>query len=190
MKKSVFKNAGCRAAMCSNLSDLKTVRDNGMTPIGGIGLNAYNSESVSVLKQFSCRAVTMSPELYLSDICRMNTALPKGVFAYGRLPLMLTKNCPISNGMKCSDCNKSQTLTDRKGTKFPVRCRAGLSEVLNSVPIYLADRLSELSGTDFMLLYFTDETPDEVERIINAYRFGSAPAAGSYTRGLYYRKVD
>ncbi len=186
----VFKNAGCRAAMCSNLSDLKTVRDNGMTPIGGIGLNAYNSESVSVLKQFSCRAVTMSPELYLSDICRMNTALPKGVFAYGRLPLMLTKNCPISNGMKCSDCNKSQVLTDRKGTKFPVRCRAGLSEVLNSVPIYLADRLSELSGTDFMLLYFTDETPDEVERIINAYRLGSAAAAGSYRRGLYYRKVD
>jgi len=90
----------------------------------------------------------------------------------------------------CEECGRNQVLTDRLGTQFPVRCRAGFSEVLNSVPIYLADRLSEIKGIDFMLLYFTDEDKSMVERIINAYRFGAGVANGGYTRGLYYRKVD
>ncbi|MBE6728171.1 MAG: U32 family peptidase [Ruminococcaceae bacterium] len=186
----IFKNHGCKAALCGNLANIKTVKDMSLAPIAGLGLNAYNSESVSVMKSMGCRAVTMSPELYLSDICKMNTALPKGIFAYGRLPLMLTKNCPVANGMSCEECGRNQVLTDRLGTQFPVRCRAGFSEVLNSVPIYLADRLSEIKGIDFMLLYFTDEDKSMVERIINAYRFGAGVANGGYTRGLYYRKVD
>ena len=118
----------------------------------------------------------------------MDAALPKGIFAYGRLPLMLTRNCPVKNGMSCSVCGRRQFLIDRRDVKFPVRCRGAFSELLNSVPIYLADRISDLQGLDFLLLSFTDESAQEVKDVINAYRFGAPPAA-DYTRGLYYRNV-
>ena len=183
-----FKNRGCKAAICSDLGGLAAALTAGLAVIGGTGLNAATSESVSVLKELGCRAAIISPELYLSDITRSDTAIPKGIFAYGRLPLMLMRNCPVKNGVSCAVCGRSRSLTDRKGIEFPVRCRGRYSELLNSVPIYLADRLSETEGLDFLLLYFTDETPAEVRRIISAYRRGAAPS-GDYTRGLYYRTV-
>lgn len=183
-----FKNRGCRAALCGELAALSAVQAAGLAAVGGVGLNAANSESVSVLRDLGCRAAILSPELYLTEICRTDTAIPKGIFAYGRLPLMLTRSCPIKNGQSCAACGRSSSLTDRRGTEFPVRCRAGFSEVLNSVPIYLADRLSDTEGLDFLLLHFTDETPDEVQRILNDYRHGGTPPRG-FTRGLYYRTV-
>ena len=45
---------------------------------------------------------------------------------------MLTRNCPIKNGKTCAECDKKGKLTDRKGIEFPVMCRAGYSEILNS----------------------------------------------------------
>ena len=71
------------------------------------------------------------------------------------------------------------------GIKFPVRCRMGYSEMLNSVPIWLADRKNELSF-DFGVLYFTGESKDRVNEIILAYKNGYS-ADIKHTRGLYYR---
>lgn len=183
-----FKNRGCRAALCGDLGALTAARNAGLVPVGNVGLNASNSESISVLKELGCRAAIVSPELLLCDIVKMDAAVPKGAFAYGRLPLMLTRNCPVKNGMSCSVCGRRQFLTDRREVKFPIRCRGAFSELLNSVPIYLADRIPDLQGLDFLLLSFTDESAQEVKDIINAYRFGAPPAA-DYTRGLYYRNV-
>ena len=67
-----------------------------------------------------------------------------------------------------------------------MRCRAGASEMLNSVPVWLADRRDDLKSVDFAVLYFTDETADDVRKIIDSYKKG-LPPRGSYTRGLFYR---
>ena len=58
--------------------------------------------------------------------------------------------------------------------------------MLNSVPIWLADRRTDLKAVDFAVLYFTDEDGKNVKEIINAYKNGSSPKT-EYTRGLYYR---
>jgi len=116
---------------------------------------------------------------------------------YGRLPLMLTRNCPAANSPKgCLHCSKAlPELTDRRGIKFPVRCFGACSEVLNSVPLFLADRLSEVRSTDFGTLLFTDESPAEAANIIEAYRAAlrGEPVArkeSGFTRGLYNRGIE
>ena len=102
---------------------------------------------------------------------------------------MLTRNCPIKNGKRCDECKGKSYLTDRMGIRFPVVCNMGTSEVLNSRPIYLADRLDEIKNIDFITLYFTRESGEAVDRILDAYRKGKA-AKGDFTRGLTYRGVE
>ena len=102
---------------------------------------------------------------------------------------MLTRNCPVRNGVDCKECKRQNCLTDRKGIDFPVRCENGFSQLYNSVPTYMLDRLSEIRGTSFDMLVFTNETKEEVRGILNAYRLHSAPK-GEYTRGLFTRGVE
>ena len=62
------------------------------------------------------------------------------------------------------------------------------TEILNAQALYLADRLEDLKNISFITLYFTDEGPDEIKKIIDEYRFGYS-SKDNITRGLYYRGV-
>lgn len=182
-----MKKQGFTAAWCGNLAAVEIAKKSGFEIIAGMGMNAYNSETVDVLREMGAGSVTLSPELRMNDAVRMKTSIPKGIFAYGRLPLMLTRNCPAANGHSCDKCDKNVCLTDRKQIEFPVKCRAGYSEVLNSLPIYIGDKLADTIGLDFLVLYFTDEKPDTVKRVIDAYKRGLSARGDGFTRGLYYR---
>ena len=63
-----------------------------------------------------------------------------------------------------------------------------MSELLNSTPIYLADKQDDLQNLDYQILYFTIESAKEVDQIIKDYH-DSAESKKTYTRGLYYRSV-
>ena len=131
--------------------------------------------------------ITLSPEMLLTSIKRVNAPLKRGIVGYGYLPLMLTRNCPLKNTLGCKKCRgKGAYLTDRMGEKFFVRCTTNASEVFNSKPIYLADRLDELCGLSFITLYFTNESELECAEIISAYQNGGEKR-DNITRGLYYR---
>lgn len=65
----------------------------------------------------------------------------------------------------------------------------GCSELLNAVPLYLADRLQELPHLAFSYLHFTDETPERVAEVLREYREGGVPPK-PFTRGLYKRGVE
>ena len=180
-----FKEKGFTHALCSTVADFCLAEDIGFSVIGGMGLNVFNSYSAKALFDRNAAAVILSPEIQLTDAAKISGNT--GIVAYGNIPLMLTANCPIKNKMSCKDCGRTQGLTDRMGVFFPVRCRMGMSEILNSRPIWLADRMKEIN-TDFAVLYFTDETPPRVSDIIDAYKNGSPPDT-EYTRGLYYRRT-
>ena len=115
--------------------------------------------------------------------------MPRGVCVYGRTPLMLTRNCPVKNGKSCKECGRQSGLTDRKGIFFPVLCENGFSEIFNSRPTYLGDRLSEIRNVDFHLYDFTTESKTECAAVLRAYAVGETPV-GEYTRGLFYRGVE
>ena len=180
-----FKKNGFDTALCGNLAAVEIAKEQGFNIIADTGLNIFNSESVKKAEEIGCKAVTLSYELSLEE-GDFNTNIPKGIIAYGNVPLMVFKNCPIKNGKPCKKCDKKGVLTDRMGIEFPIRCRMGYSEMLNSVPIWLADKQTELTHLDFLTLYFTNETDERVEQVINAYKNG-LPSDTKHTRGLYYR---
>ncbi len=185
---AIAKSNGVTTAYCGNLSAVELARKADLEIMGAVGLNVCNSESIRVLNEMGVGELLLSAEISLSDAVKMTSAIPKGIFAYGKMPLMLLRNCPVKNGISCEECQKNGFITDRKNIEFPIMCRAGYSELLNSKPLYLADRLNEIRNIDFMMLYFTDESPDACERIIDEYISGGKPNY-EYTRNLYYRNL-
>ena len=182
----IFKNKGFKTAVCGNLSAVQLAKEENFKIIAGTGLNVLNSESAAAVSELGAERVILSNEITLKDAAMLNSPVPHGILAYGNIPLMLFKNCPLKNGRRCADCDKKGSITDRKNTEFPVRCRMGFSELLNSVPVWLADRREDLKAVDFAVLYFTNEPPERVRDVIKAYQNGAC-ADTEYTRGLFYR---
>ena len=185
----MFKTHGISIAYCSTLDAVAIAKKLGFEIHTGFSMNIFNSFSAGVLKELGVKGITLSPELTLGQIEKIRSEVKTGIIAYGRLPLMLTRNCPIKNSRDCEDCKGGGYLTDRMNKKFPVVCSFGCSEVLNSQPIYMADRLDEIKNVDFLTLYFTVEKKEAAEAILDAYRKGKA-VKGDYTRGLYYRGAE
>lgn len=186
---AMFKTHGIKVAYCSTLDAVAIAKKMGFEIHGGFALNVFNSHSAGFFESLGVKALTLSPELTLSQLEKITSKEKRGIIAYGRLPLMLTRNCPVKNGTDCEQCKGRGVLTDRMNKKFPVVCSFGCSEVLNSQPIYMADRLSEIKNVDFLTLYFTREKKEIVDAILDAYRKGKA-VKGDYTRGLYYRGAE
>ncbi|MCQ2478334.1 MAG: DUF3656 domain-containing protein [Clostridia bacterium] len=184
----LLKQIGFTGAFCSNLSAISLAKEAGLKVMGGMGLNVMNSESADTVKNFGADYITVSAELNFNDISLVNTDVKKGIFAYGNMPLMSVKNCPLKNGRSCGECDKKGYITDRMKVKFPVRCQSGSCEILNSTPTYLADRLNELPSLDYLLLWFYDEDKNTVLKTVHDYRFGGKPNE-NYTRGLYYKNL-
>ena len=183
-----FKEKGIGVALCGTLSSKELAQSLEFKVVADIGFNIFNSYTLDYFSK-DCEGALLSSEILLSEAAKLSSSMPKGIVSYGRLPLMLTRNCPIKNGKNCKECNRNCSLTDRKGIEFPVRCKNSFAELLNSKVIWLADRLDELKGIDFHLLSFTDEEPQIVDRVIDSYNKKSAPF-GEYTRGLYFRGVE
>ena len=133
-------------------------------------------------------SITLSFELPLQKIRRLGGLLKRGIVAYGELPLMYFRACPMQGKDGCKGCTGNGFLTDRKGVRFPVRCEDKRFSVLyNSVPLYLGgERLEGI--VDYTVLYFTGEDQKTCEAVIDAYRSGS-PLAVPRTRGLYAREL-
>ena len=177
-----LKRAGVKQALCGNAGSLKLAVDMGFEAFGDFGLNVFNSVSARLVPH-----PVLSFELTLREANEVN-ARDTGVIVYGKLPLMLARNCPVKNTVGCEKCGKKGTLKDRKGKMFQVVCSPyPCVEILNSVPVYLADKFKDVK-TNFAHFYFTDESQKQVENIIALYKNGS-PAPFEFTRGLYYRGV-
>lgn len=176
-----LKKIGVRKALCSNLGAYSLAQKMGFDVYGDFGLNIFNSESAQLFN-----SPILSFEATLEQTNRIG-AKDTGIIGYGYLPLMLTRNCPIKNHLGCSRCTGK--LTDRKGFEFRVKCSPyPCVEVLNPVPVYMGDRQKEIK-TDFIHFYFTDESKNQVEQIINLFKTGGQ-FDGKYTRGLTYRGVE
>ena len=182
----LFKSAGFKTALCGNLSSIKTALDEGFAVIADTGMNVYNSESAAAVSGMGAERIVLSSEVTLADAESLCSPVPKGAVIYGNIPLMLFRNCPLKNGRDCKQCDRNGFLTDRRNIRFPVRCRMGYSELLNSVPVWLADKKDDIRGLDFAVLYFTRETKERVSEVIKAYKNGYA-CDTEYTRGLFYR---
>lgn len=115
--------------------------------------NVFNHKTLEFLANMSS-TVTLSPELNLNEITALS-GVNTEVYAYGRLPLMTTHQCPVGlykgnkkSGKFCSQCQKDEPyfLRDRKNVDFPILtdCENCVAVILNSAPIFLLDKYKDM----------------------------------------------
>ena len=137
---------GVKRFFCPTLDSAVIAKDLGAEVIASFGSNIFNSQSLDVWKKYFADEAVLSAEMTVSQINKIRGDIKKGVICYGKLPLMLTRNCPVKTFSSCAVCGGKGKLTDRKGYEFSVDCSSGTSEILNSVPLYIFDRLSEFKN--------------------------------------------
>ncbi len=171
---------GAEYALCHNIAAVELAARAGLEVHIGFGMNVFNSVTAELFKAYD---TTLSFELTLLAAREIGRG---GIIVYGRIPLMLTRNCALGGRGSCADC--SHTLCDRKGEQMPVICRDGYSEIYNSKRLLLTPFRDKIEGFDFWELYFTDETQAQAGRAIASFSLGGS-LEGEFTRGLYYRGV-
>ncbi|MEG1779456.1 MAG: DUF3656 domain-containing protein, partial [Oscillospiraceae bacterium] len=181
-----LKEQGITRLSSCHIGGLHLGKSLGFILYGEYGLNITNTLALQSYADFGVIDTMVSFELNMPRAKALGDCMPYGIIAYGLLPLMTTRNCPLDNN--CSKCNGNRVLTDRKNMRFPVRCYNEYKEILNSAPLYLADKKEDLVGFDFITLLFTNEAADKCDDILNEYLVGEGTREG-ITRGLYYRNV-
>ena len=182
-----LKELGAGSVWADNIYGIKLGKDLGLRVYGGFGLNVTNSESVAFFEEAGLSAVTVSFEISMKQVTALSGNIPRGIAAYGRLPLMHYRNCPVKASIGCSRCGMNGSLTDRKDMVFPVECcERRTSTLLNCVPLHIAERVPR--GLDFSLLWFTRESPEEIRTVIDDF-VSYKKSSGPRTSGLYYREL-
>lgn len=185
-----LKEAGLTHVMAGNLGTLRMAREMGFTVHGDYSLNLLNSRSLEAVRELGAVDATLSFEMGLKQAARLAGGLPRGIIAYGHLPLMTFRNCPSKGDKGCGGCTGESMLTDRMNKQFSVVCRGrAYSQLLNGVPLYLADKQEQLTNLDFITLYFTTEDREACKAVISQYETQAA-SAGQFTRGLYFRNLQ
>ena len=179
------------AVAVSNLGHLPIVDGLGLEVRGDLGLNVFNSRVLLLMQELGLGSVTVSAELRHQQVRDLRKYIPCEAVVYGRLPLMVTENCPLRCSGQCSGGNGG-TLTDRTGAQFPVLCGYGCRpEIQNSKPLYLADKPEwKKCGLRWARLRLTTETAEEALDILRRYQGADTTPPEDFTRGLFYRGVE
>lgn len=176
--------------LAGNLGALPLAKKAGLTAHCSFRLNAANSYSLEYLKELGAADTEISFELTAGQISKAQGGIKRGAVVYGKLPLMLTRNCPAANsGVPCGECRGRGKIIDRKGKDFEVICDGICSQLLNPVPLCVFDRLSDFRGIDFYSLFFTTETAFEAQKTIEAFFARKNPFKPS-TTGLYVKGIQ
>ena len=178
------REVGASFAMAQTLDGVALAKEAGLTPIAGEGMNILNSASLEALQSLGTAGAVLSAEITPAQARGLQTTIPIGAMVYGRLALMLCRNCPVKAQIGCKACNHNKSLIDRKGVEFPVRCENGCARVYNSRPLWLADAMDRLPALWFRLFSFTSESREECAEILRAYQNG-AVCEGEFTRGWF-----
>ncbi len=177
-----LKEKGINAVVAGNIATVKLALENGFCVFGGFGLNLFNNQALKTISHIGVFKGVISAELSLKETEYLSfNGFETYMFCYGRFPLMLTRNCPGKNGIGCSAQGKCE-ITDRKDEHFPLMCRNGFCEILNSRPTNIADSTNSIS-CDGAYFHFTTEEKNEVFEILKGF-MSEKITSGKYTRGL------
>ncbi len=180
-------NKGFTHFYCENLTHYGLLgKMQGIHIHGGSGMNITNSYALMQCREMGFEDAMMSFEMKSGQISAVKASLPIGITAYGRLPLMTVRNCPIKAERGCGACTHS--LTDRTGRIFPVKCSEGYAEIFNCDVLETSDRLDSFRGISFAVLDIRGLDIREAEAVLSRYRRRGKPEDG-FTRGLYNRGV-
>lgn len=183
------KEIGINKALSHTIGKIYLADEKGFDVYSGFGSNITNSYSVDILEKNinNLKNITLSFENTVNNINKIKTNTPLSVIVYGYLPLMTVRNCPVNEEVGCKNCNKNKSLTDRMGKKFKVKCNGQTSEIFNTYPVCIFDKLDKLKDNIDRVFLFTNENSKEVDIIIDKYLRKERLAES--TKGCYFRKL-
>lgn len=164
--------------------------------IGNFSLNAFNINSISILKNLGLSRVTLSPELNLEDInCIESSNIPLELIVYGNTPIMKMNYCllGVSNKcypqcqMRCRNSNK-YFLRDRLGFDFrilPDNVQT-VTTIFNSKTTCITNIETNVNSKRIDIL---DENIDEINNIAKSAFYGEKLEGKQYTYGNINRDV-
>lgn len=185
-KLSLLRDNGFDKLICNNISHIYMGKSLGYKMTGGFRLNCTNSYSMEKYSLMGVDEMIISYETKISDIKRLSHECNVSMIVYGRLPLMVTVNCPIRASVGCKNCTGK--ITDRTGRTFPVVCdkqRKEYSQILNSDILYMKDKLDNVNiYCEDYLIY-----DEDLKKIKDVVKSNESPKE-NFTRGLYFRGVQ
>lgn len=184
-----LKSWGFNRTLAHTVGHIPLIEKSGMKIHGGVKLNITNSLSAEFFAELAegIEDITLSSELTAARIRSLSCKIPFGIIAYGNLPIMVTRRCPINDGKPCnSRQNCGKFITDRQGKKLKTLC-SNTVEILNSDVLTLADKTEDFPTVSFFILKFTHE--NDIVTVTEDFLKGKKPESG-FTRGLYYRGVE
>jgi len=187
------REMGVTQALVGNIGHIPYAMSLGFKVRGDFGLNIYNSQTLGVFKELGLLSAMLSFEMRLEQIRDISKSVDTEMFAYGRLPLMITENCMIRNTSGVCNCDNFTGITDKMGANFPVVREFGCRNVvLNSQKLFMADKMKDLEklGVRALRLSFTTENSRECLSVFKRYMGLTDFAPSGVTRGLYYRGVE
>lgn len=188
-KLSELKKRGITKVYAQNLYALSLAKEMGLKVLGGFHLNILNSLSLSEYKKFGVDEADISFECNLQWFNNLKKSIPCGIVAYGKMPLMTFRACPLKSNKGCGSCSGKRHLTDRHGNEMKILCRnKQFTQMINPYPINMCDKIDQLKNADHITLYFTDESPSECLAIINKTKTKES-AVKEFTRGLYFKEI-
>ena len=183
------KKNGAMYALVGNISHLPIVKEAGLIPIGDFRLNITNGYARDAYQELGLYDTVLSAELTLPQARDLSGAC----IVYGRIPLMITERCFISDDGSCKGKCKPFSLKDRLGAKFALaREYNHRNLIFNSALTYMADKLPELErfGKRLGHYVFSDERAEDVIRVCLAYKRGADAPRGVSIRRIGMRRKE
>ena len=163
--------------------------------VGDVHLYVWNKRALDHYVKNKVSKTTVPIELNVRELINRGVT-GEELIVYGRLPMMISAGCVYNTEKGCdrTDDGHFMYITDRKGEKLFVNCccKECTNIIYNSVPISIADeeKLIKRLRPSSVRFCFTDESPEEMERILDLYfmtrepgGFSPAKLCDRYTRG-------
>lgn len=189
-----LRDTGFNKGMAQTLAHAELLKECEFNVLGGYRMNILNSLAAKACSDMGFWDITLSFEGTAARLGEINSPRPVGIVAYGRLPLMLMRRCPIADGKPCGRKSPlfggvpcSDRVKDRQGNDIPVMCGGNSVELLNPDVLIMSDKREVLEKFDFLILKYTDE--EDVAAVLDMYKNGKKPE-GRLTRGLYFRGAE
>lgn len=189
-----LRELGFNKGLAHTLAHAELLKTCGYNIMGGYRMNILNSLAAMACSDLGFRDITLSIEGRAGELAEIRSPRPVGIVAYGRMPLMLTRRCPIANGKPCGRKSAlfggdgcGECIRDRQGNDIPVMCGGNCVELLNPDTLILSDKPDILRKFDFAVLKFTTEK--DVGAVLRMYQ-GLEKYDGRLTRGLYFRGAE
>ena len=190
-----LREQGFNKGLAHTLAHAELLKKCGFNILGGYRMNVLNSLSAKTCSDLGFWDITLSFEGKAAELAEIRSARPLGIVGYGRLPLMLTRRCPIADGKPCgrksalygAESGCGECIKDRQGNDIAVLCGGNSVELLNPDTLVLSDKPDILRKFDFAVLKFTTET--DIGAVLRMYK-NSEKCEWRFTRGLYFKGAE